>query len=451
MPRTSTPLPPLERNLRLFVWFRVLFNARFYYPVFAILFFDFGLSPLDFYLLNGVVWTLSSILLEVPSGALADRYGRKILLVAASILMVLEMAVFSLTPSGGGALVFALFFLNRILSGAAEAAASGADEALAYDSLPPDGRDRVWPRVQSRLMAAQAAGMIVALNVGAFCYGLQEAPFNLDKEWAMRLPVFLCLLSSFATLAVALSMTEPARDACDPPPTVPESFQRTLSAARWILRHPAPFFIVLVLVFFDSIVRLFYTVASSYHSVIGIEPRYFGLIGTVANLVGLATAPWIGHLVANHSPAFNYRACALLILGGLLLLALQIPLWGVLVSIPLGMGMRHIHAASSQYLNRVTESAHRATVLSFRGLAMMAFYGVLNLLAIAQVLATRTEGTVTVWDREMGNEIIRRTSSHWWLWFVAGLLLLTVFRRFRYGRSINDIVGSAPHPPHDPA
>jgi len=146
--------------------------------------------------------------------------------------------------------------------------------------------------------------------------------------------------------------------------------------------------------------------------------------------------------VSDHSPRFNYRMAALLIMAGLGLLALQIPLWGVLVSIPLGMGMRHIHAASSLYLNRVTDSAHRATVLSFRGLAMMGFYGLLNLLAIGQVMAAQPHGEkVTVWDQEMGNEIIRRTSASWWLWFVAGIVLLTVFRHWRYGMSINQIVG----------
>ena len=36
-----------------------------------------------------VVWALTSVVLEVPSGALADRFGRKPLVVAASVLMVL--------------------------------------------------------------------------------------------------------------------------------------------------------------------------------------------------------------------------------------------------------------------------------------------------------------------------------------------------------------------------
>ena len=67
------------RNVRLFIGFRVFFNARFYYPVFTILFLDFGLSVTQFAMLN-VVWALTIVALEVPSGAMADIIGRKKLL-----------------------------------------------------------------------------------------------------------------------------------------------------------------------------------------------------------------------------------------------------------------------------------------------------------------------------------------------------------------------------------
>ena len=66
----------LERNVRRFILFRVLFNARFYYPVFAILFLDLGLTPEQFALAN-TVWAVAIVLLEVPSGALADLVGRR--------------------------------------------------------------------------------------------------------------------------------------------------------------------------------------------------------------------------------------------------------------------------------------------------------------------------------------------------------------------------------------
>ena len=66
----------LKSNIPLFIAFRVLFNARWYYPVLAVLFIDFGLTIEQYALLN-VAWAAAIVGLEVPSGALADQLGRK--------------------------------------------------------------------------------------------------------------------------------------------------------------------------------------------------------------------------------------------------------------------------------------------------------------------------------------------------------------------------------------
>ena len=132
---TSPVISPFSiRNVRLFIAFRVFFNARFYYPIFTILFLDFGLTLDQFALLNAA-WAAAIVLLEVPSGALADTIGRRKLLIVTGVLMVIEIALLCFVPLGNAGLLFAVFIVNRILSGAAEAAASGADEAIAYGEV----------------------------------------------------------------------------------------------------------------------------------------------------------------------------------------------------------------------------------------------------------------------------------------------------------------------------
>lgn len=53
---------------------------------------DYGLTLAQFAVLNAV-WAASIVLLEVPSGALADRFGRKRMVVIAAMLMVIEMVL----------------------------------------------------------------------------------------------------------------------------------------------------------------------------------------------------------------------------------------------------------------------------------------------------------------------------------------------------------------------
>ena len=104
------PFPSIaDSNRKRFIGFRVLFNSRFYYPVLAVLFLDLGLSATQYTLLN-FVWAIVIVVAEVPSGALADRIGRRPLIIASAVCMVLEMSFLLAAPLNGG-LTLLLFCL----------------------------------------------------------------------------------------------------------------------------------------------------------------------------------------------------------------------------------------------------------------------------------------------------------------------------------------------------
>ena len=103
---------PAEGNRKRFIAFRVFFNARFYYPVLAVLFLDLGLSAAEYSLLN-FVWALVIVCGEVPSGALADRIGRRPLVIAAAVCMVLEMLALLAEARIYRPQLMARFVLNR--------------------------------------------------------------------------------------------------------------------------------------------------------------------------------------------------------------------------------------------------------------------------------------------------------------------------------------------------
>src|ERR1700676_1836003 len=100
--RTSDSNDAADRNWRRFVLFRVLFNSRFYYPVLAVLFLDLGLSATQYTLLN-FAWAIAIVCTDLPAGALADRIGRRPLVIAARAPMVIEMVALCGAPAGGRA------------------------------------------------------------------------------------------------------------------------------------------------------------------------------------------------------------------------------------------------------------------------------------------------------------------------------------------------------------
>src|ERR1700720_1371360 len=217
--RTSDSSDAANRNWRRFVLFRVLFNSRFYYPVLAVLFLDLGLSATQYTLLN-FAWAIAIVCTDLPAGALADRIGRRPLVVAAGAAMVIEMVVLSVAPTHGGTLLFLLCLANRLLSGIAEGLASGADEALVFDSLAESGRSAEWPHVLDQVTRWQSVGLVIAMLVGGAIYdpGFMNAiasalrfPVGFTQSTTLRFPILLNLLTALLALLVVLGMREPSR------------------------------------------------------------------------------------------------------------------------------------------------------------------------------------------------------------------------------------------------
>jgi MFS family permease len=350
--------------------------------VLAILFLDLGLSATQYTLLN-FAWALVIVVADVPSGALADRIGRRPLVVAAGVCMVAEMAVLAIAPRNGGLTLFLFCLANRVLSGLAEALASGADESLAFDSLADEARADEWPRVLARVMHWQALGMVFAMLLGSAVYDphllerLAAAigyPIGFDQGTTLRFPIYLNLLTALGVLTVGLGMREPGSHS-----GVERVSGTVREAAAWIARTPLALFVILAGVLIDSVIRLFLTFGSSYYRLIGLPEASYGLIGAGLAGLGMVVAPLARRLVASGSLLRNYAILAALTLVGLLGVTLKLPYWGAVFAVPLVVGISALGFMVSHYLNVVVDSRHRATVLSFKGLAFNLGYGFVSL------------------------------------------------------------------------
>ncbi len=387
--------PLAIKNVRLFIAFRVFFNARFYYPVFTILFLDFGLSLSQFAILNAV-WAATIVLMEVPSGALADIFGRRNLLVLTGVLMIAEMALLCFAPRGNASLLFALFVANRVLSGVAEAAASGADEALAYDAMQARGMSESWGRVLSLQMRLQSAAFVVAMSIGAAVYDPElvnrilewmRIDAHLTQSQTLRFPLYLTLAMAFLTLVTTIRM-EPAGVRPDPDRRsrgaggsgVADAMRLTMAAGRWIVKTPQAMVLILTGMVFDHVIRMVITLNSQYFRVIELPEAIFGIIGSLMATVGLFMPLVAERMAARLTPVINLMIMALLTLSGLVGMTFVLPYYGVLPILVLVGVMSLNHFFLSHYLNRITDSRHRATVLSFKGLSYNMAYGAIGLM-----------------------------------------------------------------------
>ena len=431
----STSSPFRIRNIRLFIAFRVLFNARFYYPVFTILFLDYGLTIEQFSILN-TVWAITIVCAEVPSGALADLLGRKRLLVLTSLLMIVEMSVIAFVPITNMSIVFWAFLVNRVLSGLAEAMASGADEAIAYDSLVTEGNPAHWPRVLSVQMRVKALAGVISTTLGAMVYdpsmvngflSLLGFETDLSQQTTMRFPIYLTLVLALLAFWTTLQMREEDETAQERPhvtlATIWQAGLLTLKAGRWILQTPLALAVILFGMMYDHVLRLIITLTSQYFRLISLPDASFGAIMATLTLLGLVVPKLAEFMVDRFSPAQNCGWLALLTLATLLGLTGFIPYLGIIPMAMVMIGLMLTAFFTSHYLNEITSSEQRATVLSFKGLAFNLAYGIIGLLFAWLIVYLRADlsGAHPDWSSQM---IENQAFKDSFLWMPGYFLVL---------------------------
>ncbi|GGB26458.1 MFS transporter [Flexivirga endophytica] len=108
-----------------------------------------------------MLWSLTSFLCEVPSGALADTVSRRLLLQLSAVLYLGCFGSWLLLPSYGG------FLLGFVLWGVSSSLMSGTFEALLYDELASAGQESSYDMVRTR---AETAG-VASISFGMLAAG----------------------------------------------------------------------------------------------------------------------------------------------------------------------------------------------------------------------------------------------------------------------------------------
>lgn len=187
--------PLLQRNLRLLYAFWFLREFQLWIPVWIVfLTVEQGFSLTE---VTGVesLFLIGILVLEVPTGAVADRWGRSPSLALGAFVLAVAVLLFAFTTS------FAVLVASFLLWSAAHTLMSGADMALLYESLKTSGREGDYERIAGR----GAAIGFAAAGLGTFLGGPVAA--MIDIRATIIIGAGTCLVGT----AIAWLMIDPPR------------------------------------------------------------------------------------------------------------------------------------------------------------------------------------------------------------------------------------------------
>ncbi len=176
-------------------------HFHLYVHAYALLLLGRGLTLVQISLIESIL--IGTIfLMEVPTGMLADRVGRKWSIFCSTALLMSAEFIFIFARD------YEWYVLVAFLAGAGYAFASGAIEALVYDSLPPENREEAMKQAMGRVNSYGMIAFVVAPIVGGLIIG--------DARVENFIPaIALTVVALFVGLLVCLTLREPPAEASE--------------------------------------------------------------------------------------------------------------------------------------------------------------------------------------------------------------------------------------------
>ena len=335
----------MRRNLfalyliKLSKWFSLVM------PIIVLFYEEQGLGLHEVFVLKSV-YSVAAVTLEIPSGYLADVWGRKRCLFWGSVLFFLGYLLYSFTGA------FSAFLCAELLLGAGQTLVNGADSALLYDTAAHYKAEQHYLRYEGRLTM-----------IGNFAEAIAGIFGGLLAAYSLRFPFYGQAIVAFIGIPAALAIREynHSRAVRNPAGEMLRIIRYSLGENK-VLRYN---------ILFSGIIGAATLTMAWFVQPILMQLQtptsYYGVIWTVLNLtVGIA-ALYSDRVEQALGMRRSNGLILVVIVGGYAALALLPLTYACLAILFLFYIVRGFATPILKgYINQMTFSEMRATVLSIR-------------------------------------------------------------------------------------
>ncbi len=331
----------LKIFVRLFYLFQFFFDFIFIYAVEKLYFLDLGLSLSQIGLLL-FMWSLMTLILEVPTGTLADHWSRRKMLILSGIFFALCYAIWVI---GGTFWTILIGFFFRTLG---STFASGTLQAYIYDYLKLNHKEEDFEKIWGMGNAFRTFGIGIAVLSGGF---LSEISYQ-----------FTSIASAFSVLTIsfiAFAWPEIPRTTS----SKEEKYWIFVKRSFQIVRKNAN---ILRIVIFSGITLSIFASLEEFNDVylqfLGFPNYVIGILFAIAT-IGQSLASLLAHKFKNYS----LQTLNLVTIFGCIALlgtaTIRLPIMAITVLF-LGVLLEFSHVLNEGIIQREVPQDKRATIAS---------------------------------------------------------------------------------------
>lgn len=292
---------------------------------------------------------LWSFLLEIPTGTVADFFGRKKSLILAPIVGIIGAIVYTSYPH------IAVFLIGEVIWAVSYTLASGADVALVYDSLKKIDETKRSKKVISKLESIKLSGIVVGALIGGVIAKLLNA----------RVTFLFQIIPLTISFIIALTLKEPP--AAENEKIRKEPYFKILSdGIRFFTKHDILKILTLDMVVVNAVSFMIIWFYQKLLINAGVDIVFFGFVHSamaVGQIIIISNFPFFEKMLGGKKRVLLFTAIS----SGVLFIILSFAKAAIIV-IPAiifatGFGLSRIPLFTS-YMNKYIPSDKRATILS---------------------------------------------------------------------------------------
>lgn len=350
-------------NVRANIWKMALVvaanQALFVIPVIFPFFQENGLAFKHVIWLQGF-FGLAVMFLEVPSGYISDRWGRKRTMITGSIIGVTGMLVYAASTTFQG------FLVGEFLLAVMVSFYSGTKEAIVYDTLLEIGDEKEYRRLIGQQQFFGFLSEAVA-SVGG----------GLIAIVALRLTVWATIFPLALGLFVVMFIQEPRRHVSQEKRHLRAIWD--VSANSLVKNRPLRSIIVLNAVI-SSLTLTLVWFTQPYQEMVGLPLYLFGVVhASIMFMTGYASK-LVYRLERVADDRMILIAVAFVVVLSYLVLGFVTSLWGLAILFAGRVMFGFLLPLTSEMINSMTTSEVRGTVLSMKSLVAKLVFGIMTIL-----------------------------------------------------------------------
>jgi MFS family permease len=345
----------VKRNLTALYLIKIAKWMNLIMPVIVLFYKSNGLTMQDIFLLQSA-YSFTLMILEIPTGYFADKVGRKTSILIGSILGFSGYLVYSLSFG------FWQFVIAEIILGVSQSLVSGADSALLYDTLIAAKQNDKYTRLEGRITSIGNFGEAFAGIIG-----------GLLAVSSLRTPFYVQTCVALIALPAALMLIEPPILSQQKKPRLKDVFNIIYSVLHGNLKLKWNTLFSAIIGASTLTMAWF---AQPYFGLIKLPISMYGVVWAFLNLsVGLA-AMYAWRVEKKFGPSRTVTLFTLLIFTSFLILTLVPGYLGLLVLFLFYVARGLATPILRNYINIITTSEVRATVLSVRNFIIRFIFAV---------------------------------------------------------------------------